>query len=96
MNTSEVIRTLGIPINKLHYMEQKGDINPKQTLMGDRNTLEYSDQDVKEIRLIWKYLKTGLKHKNAHIKALEELSLINQKCDLHALILDGVTATWIV
>jgi DNA-binding transcriptional MerR regulator len=74
MKTSEVIKHIGIPLQKLYYLEQKGYIVPKRTSLGDIDSLEFSSQDVEIIRLIWKFLKQGYKHKIAHLKALEELS----------------------
>ena len=74
MKTSEIIRTIDIPINKLYYLEQKGYITPRRAPVGDRDVIEYSQQDVEKIRLIWKYLKMGYKHKIAHLIALEQLA----------------------
>jgi hypothetical protein len=42
--------------------------------MGDLEAREYSSQDVVMIRLIWKYLKQGFKHKAAYRKALAEFN----------------------
>jgi DNA-binding transcriptional MerR regulator len=74
MTTSEVLRRIDIPRHKLYYLEQKGYVIPKRVPMGDLEAREYSPQDVQKIRLIWKYLKKGLKHKTAYLKALEELN----------------------
>lgn len=71
MKTSEVLQRIDIPRHKLYYLEQKGYIAPKRTPMGDLEAREYSSQDVVMIRLIWKYLKKGFKHKAAYRKALE-------------------------
>ena len=35
---------------------------------------EYSELDVRKVRLIWKYLERGFKHKIAYEKAMEELN----------------------
>jgi DNA-binding transcriptional MerR regulator len=74
MKTSEVLQKIDIPRHKLYYLEQKGYIAPKRIPMGDLEAREYSSQDVVKIRLIWKYLKKGFKHKAAYRKALEELN----------------------
>ena len=74
VKTSEVLRKIDIPRHKLYYLEQKGYIAPKRIPMGDLEAREYSPQDVAKVRLIWKYLKKGFKHKAAYRKALEELN----------------------
>jgi hypothetical protein len=35
---------------------------------------DYSGEDVERIKLIWKYLKKGFKHKIAYQKAIEEMN----------------------
>jgi DNA-binding transcriptional MerR regulator len=74
MKTSEILQKIDIPRHKLYYLEQKGYIAPKRTPMGDLEAREYSSQDVVMIRLIWKYLKQGFKHKAAYRKALAEFN----------------------
>jgi len=74
MKTSEVLKKIDIPRHKLYYLEQKGYIAPQRIPMGDLEAREYSPQDVAKVRLIWKYLKKGFKHKAAYRKALEELN----------------------
>jgi len=76
MKTSEILQKIDIPRHKLYYLEQKGYIVPKRTPMGDLEAREYSPQDVEMIRLIWKYLKQGFKHKAAYRKALAELNSV--------------------
>jgi hypothetical protein len=41
--------------------------------MGDLESREYSEEDILKIKLIWKYLKRGFKHKMAYQKAIEEM-----------------------
>lgn len=74
MKTSEVLEKIDIPRHKLYYLEQKGYISPQRIPMGDLEAREYSPQDVSKVRLIWKYLKKGFKHKAAYRKALDELN----------------------
>jgi len=74
MKTSEILQKIDIPRHKLYYLEQKGYIAPTRTPMGDLEAREYSSHDVVMIRLIWKYLKKGFKHKAAYRKALAELN----------------------
>ena len=73
MKTSDILKTVNIPRHKLYYLEQKGYVFPKRIPMGDLEAREYTDEDVKKIKLIWKYLKRGFKHKIAYQKALEEM-----------------------
>ncbi len=73
MKTAEILKKIDIPRHKLYYLEQKGYIAPKRIPMGDLESREYSEDDILKIKLIWKYLKRGFKHKMAYQKALEEM-----------------------
>jgi DNA-binding transcriptional MerR regulator len=73
MRTSEVLQYIDIPRHKLYYLEQKGYIRPKRIMMGDLEAREYTQEDVNRIKLIWKYLKGGFKHRVAYQKAIDEL-----------------------
>ena len=73
MKTAEILKKVDIPRHKLYYLEQKGYITPKRIPMGDLESREYSEEDILKIRLIWKYLKRGFKHKTAYQKANEEM-----------------------
>jgi DNA-binding transcriptional MerR regulator len=73
MTTGELLKQIDIPRHKLYYLEQKGYVTPKRIPMGDLQAREYSEDDLVKVRLIWKYLKKGFKHKIAHKKAMEEL-----------------------
>lgn len=77
MKTAEVLEKIDIPRHKLYYLEQKGYINPKRLPMGDLEAREYSKIDFEKVKIIWKYLQQGFRHKIAYKKALEELE--NQK-----------------
>jgi DNA-binding transcriptional MerR regulator len=79
MKTGEIIKKIGIPAHKLYYLEQKGYIHPGHIRMGDLESRDYTEKDALKIRLIWKYLKIGYKHKTAYQKAMEEM---NQAGDL--------------
>ena len=74
MKTAEILERIDIPRHKLYYLEQKGYIAPKRVPMGDLEAREYSEEDVERIKLIWKYLKKGFKHKIAYQKAMEEMN----------------------
>ena len=73
MNTADVIRTVQIPRDKLYYLEQKGFINPKKNLVGERETRDYSEEDIEKIVLIWKYVQEGFRYRVAYQKAIEGL-----------------------
>ena len=77
MKTSEILREIDIPRHKLYYLEQKGYVAPNRIPMGDLEAREYSQEDLIKIKLIWKYLTTGFKHKIAYQKAMKELSSSN-------------------
>jgi DNA-binding transcriptional MerR regulator len=74
MKTAEILDQIDIPRHKLYYLEQKGYITPKRVPMGDLEARDYSGEDVERIKLIWKYLKKGFKHKIAYQKAIEEMN----------------------
>jgi len=74
ISTQELLALIDIPRQKLYYLEQKGFITPKKTSIGDKEFREYSEEDVKKVEYIWKYLKKGFKYRIAYEKALEELS----------------------
>lgn len=73
IRTPELLAKIDIPRQKLYYLEQKGFIAPKKTVIGEKEFREYSDEDVKKVEFIWKYLKKGFKYKVAFEKAMEEL-----------------------
>jgi len=73
VKTSEIINQLAIPRHKLYYLEQKGYVKPKRIPMGDLESREFSKQDFELIKVIWKYLQRGYKHKVAFKMASEEL-----------------------
>ena len=73
MKTSEVLKKIDIPRQKLYYLEQKGYIAPQRIPMGDIEARQYSQSDLKKVKVIWKYLQQGFKHKVAYEKALEEI-----------------------
>jgi DNA-binding transcriptional MerR regulator len=79
MKTSELLEKISIPRHKLYYLEQKGYISPKRIPMGDLEAREYDEEDLEKIRLIWKYLKKGFKHKVAYQKAMEDRNGKNKK-----------------
>jgi DNA-binding transcriptional MerR regulator len=79
MKTSEILEKVKIPRHKLYYLEQKGYVMPKRTPMGDLEAREYSEEDLIKIRLIWKYLQKGFKHKVAYTKAMQEMVEMQQR-----------------
>ena len=74
ISTQELLLRIDIPRQKLYYLEQKGFIRPKKTLIGEKEFREYSEEDVKKVECIWKYLKKGYRYRVAYEKAMDELS----------------------
>lgn len=74
IRTPELLAKIDIPRQKLYYLEQKGFISPTKTVIGEKEFRQYSEEDVKKVEYIWKYLKKGFKYKIAYAKAMEELS----------------------
>lgn len=74
IRTPELLAMIDIPRQKLYYLEQKGFIKPGKTLIGEKEFREYSEEDVKKVEYIWKYLKKGFKYKVAYQKAVEEMN----------------------
>ncbi len=79
MKTSEILQKIDIPRHKLYYLEQKGYIKPRRIQMGDLEAREYSSDDILKVRLIWKYLKRGFRHRMAFQKAMEEIETMVQQ-----------------
>jgi len=75
VKTNELLSLVDIPRHKLYYLEQKGYIVPQRIPMGDLEAREFSDEDVRLVEAIWKYLKKGFKHRVAYQKALKELEM---------------------
>ncbi len=73
MTTEELRGEIPIPLNKLYYLEQKGYINPKKRLVGEKEFRDYTDRDAEKVKTIWKYLQKGFRYRIAHEKALAEL-----------------------
>ena len=73
IRTPDLLAKIDIPRQKLYYLEQKGFIKPTKTVIGEKEFREYSEDDVKKVEYIWKYLKKGFKYKIAYAKAMEEL-----------------------
>ena len=76
MRTPELLAKIDIPRHKLYYLEQKGYIKPHKTVIGEKEFREYSEEDVKKVEVLWKYLKKGFKYKIAFEKAMEEISTL--------------------
>lgn len=73
IRTPDLLAKIDIPRQKLYYLEQKGFITPQKITIGDKEFREYSEEDVKKVEYIWKYLKKGFKYKIAFEKAMEEI-----------------------
>ena len=73
IRTPDLLAKIDIPRQKLYYLEQKGFIRPQKITIGDKEFREYSEEDVRKVEYIWKYLKKGFKYKIAYEKAMEEI-----------------------
>ena len=73
MKTSALLEKINIPRHRLYYLEQKGYINPKRIPMGELEARDYSQLDFEKVKVIWKYLQQGFKHRVAYQKAITEL-----------------------
>ena len=51
----QVVEEIGIPRQKLYYLEQKGFVVPTTEQQGEKLFRYYSRIEVEKIRLIWKY-----------------------------------------
>ncbi len=71
--TSEVVNEVGIPRQKLYYLEQKAFVKPETERRGEKTFRFYPDREVEKIRAIWKYLRQGYRYRAAYERALEEL-----------------------
>ncbi len=60
MDTGEIVKNIGISHQKLYYLEQKDYIGPKKISITGREFRNYSEEEVKKIKLIWKHLKQGM------------------------------------
>jgi DNA-binding transcriptional MerR regulator len=71
--TSEVVNEVGIPRQKLYYLEQKDFVKPETERRGEKTFRFYPDGEVEKVRAIWKYLRQGFRYRAAYERALEEL-----------------------
>jgi DNA-binding transcriptional MerR regulator len=71
--TSEVVSEVGIPRQKLYYLEQKAFVKPETERRGEKTFRFYPDGEVEKVRAIWKYLRQGFRYRAAYERALEEL-----------------------
>lgn len=60
MDTGEIVKNIGISHQKLYYLEQKDYIGPKKISIAGGEFRNYSEEEVKKIKLIWKHLKQGM------------------------------------
>jgi len=60
MDIGEIVKNIGISHQKLYYLEQKDYIGPKKISITGGEFRNYSEEEVKKIKLIWKYLKQGM------------------------------------
>ena len=71
--TRQVVEEIGIPRQKLYYLEQKGFVEPTTKQRGEKLFRYYSQIEVEKVRLIWKYWQQGFRYRVAYQKALRDL-----------------------
>lgn len=71
--TTQVVAEVGIPRQRLYYLEQKAFVKPEKEQRGEKVFRFYSEVEVEKVRLIWKYLKQGFRYRAAYEKAIAEL-----------------------
>ena len=71
--TSEVVNEVGIPRQKLYYLEQKTFVKPETERRGEKTFRFYPAREVEKVRAIWKYLQQGFRYRSAYERALEDL-----------------------
>jgi DNA-binding transcriptional MerR regulator len=71
--TSEVVNEVGIPRQKLYYLEQKAFVKPETERRGEKTFRFYPAREVEKVRAIWKYLQQGFRYRAAYERALEDL-----------------------
>jgi DNA-binding transcriptional MerR regulator len=71
--TTQVVAEVGIPRQRLYYLEQKDFVKPEKERRGEKVFRFYPEIEVEKVRLIWKYLKQGFRYRAAYEKAIAEL-----------------------
>jgi len=71
--TGEVVEEIGIPRQKLYYLEQKGFVEPTTEQRGEKPFRYYSQSEFEKIRLIWKYWQQVFRYRVAYQKAIRDL-----------------------
>jgi DNA-binding transcriptional MerR regulator len=72
--TAQVVAEVGIPRQRLYYLEQKAFVSPEKEQRGEKTFRFYSEPEVEKVRLIWKYLRQGFRYRTAYERALAELT----------------------
>lgn len=73
LTTAHILRKVGIPRHKLHYLEKKGYITPHRVPMGNVELRLFGSEDLEKITLLWKYLKEGFNDQTAYQKTMKDL-----------------------
>lgn len=73
LTTASILKKVGIPRHKLHYLELMGYITPRLKPIGNLEIRLYTHEDLEKITLLWKYLKEGFHHDVAYQKAMKDL-----------------------
>ena len=74
MRLHRIAAIVGIPAHQIRYLEEKGFVKSRWKELKQRKVKEYSENEVRKIQLIAKYLNQGFKYEVAYEKAMDELT----------------------
>jgi len=74
MRLHRIAAIVGILAHQIRYLEEKGFVKSTWKELKRRRVKEYSENEVRKIQLIAKYLNQGFKYETAYEKAMDELS----------------------
>jgi DNA-binding transcriptional MerR regulator len=73
MRTGEVLQQVdGMTKDLLYYFESKGYVKPRKIEYARVERNDYSDDDLKKIKLIWRYYSQGFRPRVAYEKAMAD------------------------
>jgi len=73
MRTGEVLKQVeGLTKDLLYYFESKGYIKPQKIRYTILERNDYSEEDLRKIRLIWHYYSQGFRPRVAYEKAMTD------------------------
>lgn len=73
MTTGEVLQQVeGLPKDLLYYFESKGYIKPRKIQYARVERNDYSEDDLKKVKLLWHYYSQGFRPRVAYEKAMAD------------------------